>query len=258
MRRLWLLLCCAALLPAATAPSAGVTQHMVLLEPTEGQLVVRESFIVQNSGDSPFVDAKNGTVRVFVPDAGVSSLLVTAMAQGQAAVNLKPSPTGLGQVYKVDFPVPPGETRFDFSYSMPFKNPGKFSGKVLHRDGAVNLVVPAGVSLKGDGVEPIGMEPQTNSRVPARWRRRRPPSRRVRAPHSMRSRRGSTAACTPFWACRSASSPSVLCCSTGWALPLRSACPNLNAAADRPTLRVEPRRASCSNRSYPFPGGQSD
>jgi hypothetical protein len=165
MRRLWLLLCCAALLPAATAPSAGVTQHMVLLEPTEGQLVVRESFIVQNSGDSPFVDAKNGTVRVFVPDAGVSSLLVTAMAQGQAAVNLKPSPTGLGQVYKVDFPVPPGETRFDFSYSMPFKNPGKFSGKVLHRDGAVNLVVPAGVSLKGDGVEPIGMEPQTKAGI---------------------------------------------------------------------------------------------
>ena len=166
MRRLCcLLICCAALLPAATAPSAGVTQHMVLLEPVEGQLVVRESLIVQNSGDSPFVDAKNGAVRVFVPDAGVSSLAATALAQGQSSVDLKPSPAGLRQVYKADFPLPPGETRFDFSYSMPFKNPGTFSGKILHRDGAVNLVVPAGVSLKGDGLEPVGQEPQTKAAI---------------------------------------------------------------------------------------------
>ncbi len=152
-------------LPAATAPNAGVTQHMILLEPTEGQLVVRESFIVENSGDSPFVDAKNGAVRVFVPDAGVSSLGVTALARGQSAVELKASPTGVRQVYKVDFPLPPGETRIDFSYSIPFKNPGTFSGKILHRDGAVNLVVPAGVSLKGDGVEPVGQEPQTKAAI---------------------------------------------------------------------------------------------
>lgn len=165
MRRLCLLLCCAALLPAATAPSAGVTQHMVLLEPAEGQLVVRESFIVQNGGDSPFVDAKNGAVRVFVPDAGVSSLGVTALAQGQPSVELKASPSGLPQVYKVDFPLPPGETRFDFAYSIPFKNPGTFSGKILHRDGAVNLVVPAGVSVKGDGLEPAGQEPQSKAAI---------------------------------------------------------------------------------------------
>ena len=153
------------LLPAATAPSASVTQHMVLLEPTEGQLVVRESLIVQNSGEAPFADAKNGAVQVFVPDAGVSSLGVNALAQGQSAVELKASPTGLRQVYKVDFPLPPGETRFDFSYSIPFKNPGTFSGRILHRDGAVNLVVPAGVSVKGDGLEPAGQEPQTKAAI---------------------------------------------------------------------------------------------
>jgi hypothetical protein len=165
MRLFLLLVCCAALLPAATAPSAGVTQHMILLEPREGQLVVRESLIVQNNGDSPFVDSKNGAVRVFVPEAGASSLGVTALAQGQSALELKASPTGLRQVYKVDFPLPPGETRFDFSYSMPFKNPGTFSGKILHRDGAVNLVVPAGVLVKGDGLEPAGQEPQSKAAI---------------------------------------------------------------------------------------------
>jgi hypothetical protein len=165
MKRLCLLVCCAALLPAATAPNASVTQHMVLLEPTEGQLVVRESLIVQNSGDSPFVDAKDGPVRVFVPDAGVSSLGVTALATGQSSVELKASPTGLPQVYKVDFPLPPGETRFDFAYAMPFKNPGTFSGRILHRDGAVSLVVPAGVSAKGASLEPAGQEPQTKAAI---------------------------------------------------------------------------------------------
>ena len=138
---------------------------MVLLEPTEGQLVVRESLIVQNSGDAAFVDAKHGAVRVFVPDAGVSSLGVTVQAPGQSGMELKPAATGLPQVYTVDFPLPPGETRIDFSYSMPFKNPGKFSGRILHRDGAVNLVVPAGVSVKGDGVQPAGQEPQTKASI---------------------------------------------------------------------------------------------
>lgn len=165
MKRLCLLICCAALLPAATAPSASVTQHMVLLEPAESQLVIRESLIVHNGGDAPFVDAKHGAVRVFVPDAGVSSLGVTVQAPGQSGVELKPAPTELPQVYTVDFPLPPGETRIDFSYSMPFKNPGKFSGRILHRDGAVNLVVPAGVSVKGDGVQPVGQEPQTKAAI---------------------------------------------------------------------------------------------
>jgi hypothetical protein len=165
MKRLCLLICCAALLPAATAPSASVTQHMVLLEPAESQLVIRESLIVHNGGDAPFVDAKHGTVRVFVPDAGVSSLGVIAKAPGQSSVELKPVLTGLPKVYKVDFPLPPGETRFDFSYSMPFKNPGTFSGRILHRDGVVNLVVPAGVSVKGDGLQPAGQEPRTNAAI---------------------------------------------------------------------------------------------
>ena len=165
MKLLCLLICCAALLPAATAPNAGVTQHMVLLEPSESQLVVRESLILQNGGDAPFVDAKNGTVRVFVPDAGASSLGVTALATGQSAVELKASPTGLPHVFKVDFPLPPGETRVDFSYTIPFQNPGKFSGRILHRDGAVSLVVPAGVSVKGDGLEPAGQEPQTKAAI---------------------------------------------------------------------------------------------
>jgi hypothetical protein len=165
MRRLCLLVCCAALLPAATAPGAGVTQHMVLLEPSESQLVVRESLIVQNDSDAAFVDAKNGAVRVFVPDAGVGSLGATALAPGQSSVELKPAPTGVPHVFKVDFPLPPGETRFDFSYSIPFKNPGTFSGRILHRDGAVSLVVPAGVSVKGAGVEPAGQEPQTKAAI---------------------------------------------------------------------------------------------
>jgi hypothetical protein len=159
------LVCVAALLAAATVPSASVTQHMVLLEPAESQLVVRESLIVENAGDAAFADAKNGVVRVFVPDAGVSSLGVMARAPGQSSVELKPVPAGLPQVYKVDFSLPPGETRFDFSYSIPFKNPGTFSGRILHRDGAVNLVVPAGVSVKGDGLEPAGQEPQTNAAI---------------------------------------------------------------------------------------------
>jgi hypothetical protein len=61
----------------------------------------------------------------------------------------------------VDYPLPPGETRFDFAYSLPFKNPGQFSGRILHSGGQTSLVVPHGVAVEGDGVEFVGVEPRS-------------------------------------------------------------------------------------------------
>jgi len=158
-------LACALLLQGASAPDATVTQHMVLLEPLGDQLVVRESLIVHNGGESVFTDTKNGAVQIFVPDAGVSSLGVNIIPPNKTSVSLNTSKTARREVYKVDFPLPPGDTRFDFSYSVPFESPGSFTGRILHTGGAVNLIIPAGVSLTGEGLQLVGQEPQSQASI---------------------------------------------------------------------------------------------
>lgn len=161
MRRSLLLVWLGAATAAAQAPSPSVLQHMVLLQPLDDQLVVRESLIVSNPGPGAVRDPVNGAVRIFVPAAGAATLGVSVIPPGGAAAESKAVKTSQPQVYKVDYPLPPGETRFDFSYSIPFKTPGEFSGRVLHSGGAVNLVVPPGVAAAGDAVEFMGVEPNS-------------------------------------------------------------------------------------------------
>jgi hypothetical protein len=66
-------------------------------------------------------------------------------------------------VYKVNYPVRPGETRFDISYSVPASD--QFAGKILHARGATRLVTPSSVTLSGDGIESLGQEPQTQAHI---------------------------------------------------------------------------------------------
>jgi len=66
--------------------------------------------------------------------------------------------------YYLDFPVKPGETRFDISYKMPAKQPLVLTGKVLH-DGPSRLVVPQGMQVEGPGLKPLGKEPQSGADI---------------------------------------------------------------------------------------------
>lgn len=145
---------------AAAATGPRVSQHMVLLQPMEDQLVVRESLIVVNPGTTEFRDPANGAVRIYVPEGGEQTLGVSVIGPSGAASEQKAVRTRQAGIYKVDYALPPGETRFDFAYSLPFKSPGQFSGRILHTDGQANLVVPHGVAVDGDGVEFLGVEPR--------------------------------------------------------------------------------------------------
>jgi len=142
-----------------------VVQHMVLLEPIGGILHVSESVLVRNSGDRAFYDATAGSFQVWVPaeTRGEPRLMVTA-PQGMP-VSRDLVKTRQEGIWKVDFPLKPGETRFDITYVLPEAEPLVFSGKALHDGAAVRLVTPDGVTLSGEGIRAIGEEPQTHAKV---------------------------------------------------------------------------------------------
>ena len=145
--------------------AAKVSQHMILLEPTGQQLQVSETILLNNSGDVTWQDAGRGTVRFYAPEAAKESVRVMAQAPKGMPVERIAEEAGAPGAYKVNFPIKPGETRVDISYSLPFASPGAFSGKVLMTEAPLRLVSPKGVTLSGAGLKPMGPEPNTQAAI---------------------------------------------------------------------------------------------
>ncbi len=145
--------------------AAKVEQHMVLLEPSAGQLAVSETFFYRNAGKTTFNDPAAGTLHLFLPEAAEGKVRVSALAPGGMSVERIAERTGRKGVYKVDFPIKPGETRIDAAYQIPFANPGVFQGKTLAAGAVTRLVVPKGVTIKGEGLEALGEEPSSKAAI---------------------------------------------------------------------------------------------
>jgi len=152
---------------SATSKAGGakVIQHMVLLEPAGGQLRVSESILFRNDGKTTFHHPDKGTLRVYLPAEAEETARVTATAPQGLPVERSAEKTSEQNVYKIDYPVKPGETRIDLAYGLPFTVPGSFQGRAMHGGGPLRLVAPPGVSLRGDGITAAGQEPSTQASV---------------------------------------------------------------------------------------------
>jgi hypothetical protein len=143
---------------------AKVMQHMVILEPGGSELIVSEGFIWLNTGKTTYQDLDGGTLRFYAPP-GAKGIQVNATAPQGMPIRTAPSPTGQPDVYKIIFPIKPGETNIQLSYTLPFTSPGTFEGKSLYKGGPTSIIVPQGVSLKGEGLESRGQEPRTKATI---------------------------------------------------------------------------------------------
>lgn len=148
---------------------AKLIQHMMLVEPNDGKISINESVIFRNEGKASFSDPVNGTFRFYLPPEAKDSLQVRVSGPGNMPVKKEATPAGPANVYKVDFAIKPGESRFDIQYVLPISSPGKFKGRILHpvgdAVGQTRLVTPNGVKLSGAGLEDLGAEPQTQAEV---------------------------------------------------------------------------------------------
>ena len=142
---------------------AKVSQHMVLFEPSGTELAVSESYVWENGGKTSFYDPKAG-IRIYVPAAAAKSLIINATAPQGMPIRRAPEKTSTPDVYSVDFPIKPGESAINLTYSMPFTT-GPFEGKTFYKGGPTSLIAPPGVAIKGEGLEPRGIEPRTQSSI---------------------------------------------------------------------------------------------
>ncbi len=147
------------------AGDAKVTQHMLLFEVAEGKLTINENIVYENAGKTTYNDPTGGTLRFYLPPETGGKVKVMATAPNGMPVERATNPGKGENQYAVDFPIKPGETRFQLIYEMPAAEPMVFNGKLLHKEGTTRLVSPRGVTLKGDGISELGREPATQALI---------------------------------------------------------------------------------------------
>jgi hypothetical protein len=147
------------------AGTAKETQHFIVLQPGDKELNVSEGLLYVGDPSLTYYDPVNGSVRFYVPPEAKGPIAVTVNPAGGMPIQRPALKTKDPNIYKIDYPVRPGETRFDLNYTVPTTNPMIFTDKEIHPEAASNLVVPNGVTAKSDDLELAGTEPKTKASI---------------------------------------------------------------------------------------------
>ena len=109
---------------------AKVGKHMILFEPAGGQMAVSETFLFTNNGKTAWNNPDQGTLQFFLPPAPAARRRCRRPRPAACRSARPVVKTAKPDVFAVDFPVKPGETRFDVSYTTPYTPGEPYAGKV--------------------------------------------------------------------------------------------------------------------------------
>jgi len=142
---------------ATSQPSAAALsqQHLLVVEPSTDGIRVNETFLIQNTGKTTFSDLVKGSAQFYLPKDAQGNAKVTVEAPSGMPITRAPEKTSQADVFKVGYPIKPGETVFEVGYSLPASQ--KFTGKAIGQ-GQTLLVTPEGVTMTGDSLKDDGIK----------------------------------------------------------------------------------------------------
>ena len=145
---------------------ARISRHFLIFQPSGAQMSVNEGFIFTNSGTTTYNDPEGGTLKFFLPTAAKGFAQVKCTAPQGMPIDRAPDKTNQKDVYKIDFPVKPGETSIQVTYLVPYSSGAVFEGKTVGKNTEPTLlVVPNGITMKGEGVQSRGQEPNSQASI---------------------------------------------------------------------------------------------
>jgi hypothetical protein len=155
---------------ATKSPSvARIAQRMLLLEPSLSRINVNETLVVQNDANTTFNNDSLGAIRFYLPPAANGQVRISARGPQGMPLPRPAEKTEQNDVFKVQFPVKPGETEFQIAYVLPVGSPFTFEGRVVNLKGMAagppRLIAPAGVTLAGTDIQQVGTEPTTQASI---------------------------------------------------------------------------------------------
>jgi hypothetical protein len=144
---------------------AKVSKHMLLFQPSGGQMTINETYLFENSGQTSWNDPGAGTLHFFLPAAAAGKVTAEVTGPGSMPIGAPTAKTAKPEIYEIDYPVKPGETRFDLTYQVPYTEGAPYEGKIVTKDDNTYLIVPNGVTIAGEGLNDLGLEPKTQAHL---------------------------------------------------------------------------------------------
>ena len=145
---------------------AKIARHFLIFQPTGGQMQVSEGFQFSNNGKTTYNDPEGGTLKFYLPASAKGKVQVKATAPHGMPIDTEADQTKQPDVYKVGFPIKPGETDFQISYTVPYDSGAVYEGKIFGKtEEPTLLVVPNGITIKGEGLESRGQEPRSQASI---------------------------------------------------------------------------------------------
>ena len=152
------------------APSVvQAVQQFMVLEPDTSKITVDESVIFQNQSTQTFNNEQTGAFRFYLPRAANGQVRVSVQGPQGMPLPRAAEKTDQADVFKINYPIKPGETQIEINYVIPAGSPFTLRGRVVDMKGLnvgpLRLIAPSGVTLTSPDVQNIGVEPKTQATI---------------------------------------------------------------------------------------------
>jgi hypothetical protein len=134
---------------AATVPGITTEANVLRIETDPQGLHVTQSYFVKNDSTPPRTQFSSHSYEIYLPpDAKIDG--AAAMGPGGMPVASSPAPMGEKGHYAYLFPLRPGETQFQVTYSLPYSGSAKFVPKLADAADNVVIMVPKSMTFTPD------------------------------------------------------------------------------------------------------------
>ncbi len=148
------------------AGAVTIDQHIYFLEPGQAEMVVSESYVLKNETQRTLLDPSRGSLRFALPPEAKGIVQVSFIGPDQRPRFSEAKKTADADVFQVGDAIPPGESRIDLSYVVPYTGgAGVFRSRTLAKEGRTRVVVAPGVTVEGEGLTSMGAEPRTQAQI---------------------------------------------------------------------------------------------
>jgi hypothetical protein len=138
---------------AAAIPGITTEANVIRVETDPQGLHVTQSYFVKNDSKPPRTQFSSRSYEIYLPpDAKIEG--AAAMGPGGMPVASSPAPMGEKGHYAYLFPLRPGETQFQVTYSLPYSGSARFSPKLADKADNVVVMVPKSMTFTPDPATP--------------------------------------------------------------------------------------------------------
>ena len=118
------------------------------LQASGGNMDVQELYILNNQSQPPRTKIGNQTFAITLPDGAEMGQAALTGPSGMPVV-VATVPSGAKNRYAYDFPIRPGQTRFEVTYKVPYSGSHEFSFKPESQLSELGVLLPKSMKFNG-------------------------------------------------------------------------------------------------------------